>query len=291
MIPRSRLTLGAVVAVAAISSGAVLARLAGEAHPLAIAAWRLGLASLVLVPWAMLRGGWRRVTRADVLRSVASGAALAVHFGLWITSLTQTSVASSVLFVTLHPLFVGVAAAALYNEPLTKNLTFGIAASTLGGLLLSIGDLRLGDGSWVGDLLALGGGLAAAVYFLIGRRARIRMPLVEYTAIAYGSATLLLLAACVFGGIRLHGYSQATFGALLLLALIPQLVGHSTLNWALRYLPAARVSLLVLAEPIGAGVLAFTLFGEVPTWLGGLGAAIILLGLFVAGRRKESVHG
>jgi drug/metabolite transporter (DMT)-like permease len=76
-------------------------------------------------------------------------------------------------------------------------------------------------------------------------------------------------------------------GALVLLAVIPQLVGHTTLNWALRYLPAARVSLLVLGEPIGAGLLAFALFGELPTWLGGLGAAIILLGLFVAGRRKE----
>lgn len=283
--------MGAIVAIAAISSGAVLARLASDAQPLAIAAWRLGLASLVLVPWAALRGRWRGVARRDALRSVASGVALAVHFALWITSLTQTSVASSVLFVTLHPLFVGLAAAVFFGEALARNLVFGIVASTLGAVLVAVGDLRLGGSSWTGDLLALGGGLAAAVYFLLGRRARARMPLVEYTAIAYGTAAVLLIAACLLAGVPLHGYSQATVGSLLLLAAIPQLVGHTTLNWALRYLPAARVSLLVLGEPIGAGLLAFALFGELPTWLGGLGAAIILLGLFVAGRRKETNDG
>lgn len=281
----SRIALG----VAAVSSGGVLARLADAAAPLAVTAWRLVLASLVLVPTALVRGTLRAVQRRDLLWGVASGAALAFHFVLWISSLSRTSVASSVLFVSTHPIFVAVGGALFLGERVGGRATVGIAIAFAGGALVASSDLTLG--AWVGDLLALGGGFFAAVYFLIGRRLRQRLSLVDYTAITYGTAAILALAACLALRVPLAGYPGLTYLWLGLLALGPQLLGHSTFNWALRHLPAAKVSVLILGEPIGAAILAYLVFGETLSWLRAVGAAVVLVGIYVSQLSREAGHG
>ncbi len=282
---RARLYVTIALGVVAVSSGGVLVRLASDASPLAITAWRLVLASLVLVPIALVRGRLGAIQRSDLVLALASGAALALHFVLWITSLGHTSVASSVLFVSTHPAFVGLGGAIFLGERLTRQLVFGMLIALAGGAVIGWSDLA--GGAWMGDLLALGGGLFAAVYFLIGRRVRPRVSLVDYTAIAYGTAAALTLATCVAARVPLAGFAPATFLWLGLLAAGPQLLGHTTFNWALGHLPAAKVSVLILGEPVGATILAFLVFGETLSWPRALGAVIILVGIYVSLRGKE----
>jgi drug/metabolite transporter (DMT)-like permease len=279
------------VGIAAVSFGAILVRLAGEATPLAITAWRLGLTAIVLVPLALARNGLTRIPRRDFLWAVGSGVALAVHFVLWIASLRHTSVASSVLFVTTHPIFVGLGAHYVLRERVGRGLAIGIALAVLGGGLIGFGDLRLGGEALRGDLLALAGGLAVAVYFLIGRRVRRTVSLLDYVAITYGTAAVLVLVACVATSCPLTGFSSDTYLYLALLALGPQMIGHTTFNWALKHLPASKVSVMILAEPIGSSFLALLFFREVPTWLNAAGAVIILLGIYLSLRTKEASDG
>ena len=287
MAGRSSLYAKIAIGVVAVSSGAVLVRLAAGVSPLAVAAWRLVLASAILVPIALAQGKLRALKRKDLALGVLSGAALAVHFVLWISSLGLTSVASSVLFVSTHPIFVGVGGALFLRERVSRSLAVGIAVTLAGGILVGSGDLRLG--AWTGDLLALGGGLFAAVYFLIGRRLRPHVSLVDYTAITYGTAAALTVAACLVFRVRLVGFAPPTYLWLALLAIGPQLIGHSTFNWALRHLSAAKVSILILGEPVGAAALAYLVFGETLTWLGALGAAILLAGITIGLRDKKEV--
>ncbi len=281
----ARIALG----VAAVSSGGVLVRLAVGASPLAVAAWRLVLASVVLVPIAVIQSTLRTIRRRDLALGIVSGAALAAHFALWISSLGQTSVASSVLFVSTHPLFVILGAALFLGERVGRTVALGMAITLTGGVLVGWSDLSFG--AWIGDLLALGGGFFAAVYFLLGRRLRSHVSLVDYTAVTYGTAAALCLAACLALRIPLSGFPSQTYVWLGLLALGPQLIGHSTFNWALGHLPAAKVSILILGEPVGAALLAYLVFGETLTWQRALGAAIILVGIYVSLRGKEVPGG
>jgi len=281
-----RVVLGAT----AISFGGILIRLAEDAPALAIAAWRLGIAAAVLLPWALVRRRRVRIDRTTVLWIAASGVALALHFILWIASFRYTSVASAVLFVTTHPIFVALGSRALLKEPISRSLAAGIAVSVAGAVLIGLGDLRAGGSEWIGNLLALGGGVAAAAYFLIGRRIRRTTPVLEYAAFVYGVGAVLVLVACLVARVPLAGFPPRTVLYLALLGIGPQLIGHSAFNWALRHLAASRVSLLILSEPIGAGLFAFLLFGERPGWLNLLGGLVILVGIYLGLRSEEAAN-
>jgi len=289
MTPRTPLVARIAVGIVAVSFGAIFIRLAGEAPSFAIAAWRLALAALCLLPIAFARRG-RTLTSPTLAWSVASGVALALHFVLWIASLRLTSVASSTVFVSTHPLFVALGSLLFLRERLPRSLALGIVFAVAGGTLIGFGDARAGTASLSGDLLALAGGLTAAVYFLIGRHVRKTVSALEYAAVSYTTAAGLVLLLCLLTETPVVGFSLATYGCLVLLALVPQMVGHSTLNWALKHLSASKVSVLVLAEPIGAAILAIFIFREVPTTLILVGGAIILLGIYASLRSKEDLH-
>ena len=275
--------------IVAVSFGAIFVRFASEAGPLAISAWRLSIASLVLIPIAWM-SKQRSLTPQLTVWCLASGAALALHFILWISSLSYTSVASSVLFVTTHPLFVGLGSYIFLTERPSRSLVIGVSLALLGGVLIGFGDLRIAGVAVKGDLLAVGGGLMAAVYFMIGRHVRQSVSATEYVAVTYGTAAILVLAICGITRTSLIGFSGETVGFLVLLGLIPQLLGHSTFNWALKHLPASNVSVVILGEPIGSGLLALLFFREFPTGLNLVGAAIILVGIYLSLRNKERSH-
>jgi drug/metabolite transporter (DMT)-like permease len=281
-----RIALG----IVAVSFGAIFARLAGEASPFAIAAWRLTLAALVTGPLALFRTR-RTINRRSLIWSGVSGVALALHFVLWISSLEYTTVASSVLFVSTHPIFVGLGSILFLRERLSRPLLIGIALAVIGGALIGFGDVRFGGSALQGDLLALGGGLMAAVYFLIGRSVRRTVSLSEYIGTSYGTAAGLVLLLCLATRTRLAGFAPSTYEYLVLLAVIPQLIGHSTINWALRRLSASRLSVFVLGEPVGSALLAIPFFREVPGGLNLLGAAVILAGIYLSLRSEEEQDG
>ncbi len=288
MAPRLALAIG----IAAVSSGSIFVRFAqADAPSLAISAYRLGLATLALLPlaWLQHRGELRRLSMAGWGRLAASGLFLAIHFATWITSLEYTSVASSVALVSTSPLWVALFAWAAWREPMTPRLLSGLGLALAGSVLISIAESRTAISSrpLLGNALALAGALAVSGYWLIGRRMRPTLSLVPYVTVVYGSAALLLLAAAIFLGLPLSGFQPATYGWFLLLALLPQLLGHSSFNWALAHLPASYVAIATLGEPIGAAVLALAFLGEVPSVIKVAAAATVLAGIHLALGRKR----
>jgi drug/metabolite transporter (DMT)-like permease len=223
--------------------------------------------------------------------ALASGAFLAVHFGTWITSLEYTSVASSVVLVSTSPLWVALAARVFLGEPLTLRLLAGLSLAMGGGAVISLAEApsAISSRPLLGNALALAGALAVSGYWLIGRQLRRRLSLVPYVTLVYGSAALVLLAAALLFHQPLTGFKPATYGWFLLLALLPQLLGHSSFNWALRHLPVAYVAIATLGEPVGAAFLAYLALGEIPSPLKVGAGVLILAGIYLAlGRRPET---
>ena len=278
--------------VAAVSCAAVLIRLA-EAPALTIVAYRLTLASLVLAPLAVSRGrsSLRSLTFSQAMWCAASAIVLALHFVAWTASLEHTSVTSSVVLVTTSPLLIAVVSYLAYRERVTAHLAGGIALGLAGSLVIAVGDRAAGDRELFGDLLALVGAVGAAAYFLIGRKVRREMSNVSYIAIVYPAAAVLLLAAVAVTGTPMTGYSAFTVMILALMALGPQLLGHSSLNWALGHLSATLVAVAVMAEPVGATILAWLVLGEAPPPASVAGGVLVLSGVYLAFRRPASAWG
>jgi len=276
----SVLTLGIVV----ISFGAILIRLVSGASVFAISAWRLGVASLILLPISVHRGALTSISKRNLLFSVVSGFFLSLHFILWIASLDYTSVASSVVLVSTSPIFVGLGARLFIHEPPSRLLKIAITLAVGGAAVIGWGDMRLGGTALQGDLMAIGGAIMAAGYLLSGRRVRQEVPLSGYALMTYGTATILLLIVCLAMGQPLGGFSLPDYVWLILLSVGPQLIGHTSLNWALEYLQASVVSIVTLGEPIGATILAYIIFGEALTLTKAVGGAIILVGIYLGMR-------
>jgi len=273
------------VAVGVISTAAILIKLA-EAPAIIIAAYRLGVTGVLVGPtaFALRRSELRDLDRRDWLLSLTSGAFLSLHFIFWISSLQLTSVASSVILVTTNPIFVGLGSVFILRERLPRTLISGIGLAVLGGAMIGSGDLSLGGRALTGDLLALLGGIAHSGYLLIGQRVRVKMDALSYIAIVYGMAAVLTLIAAVLSGISFVGYPTMTYVWMVLLAIGPQIVGHSSYNWALRYVSAAAVAVLILGEPVGASILAYFLLDEALTWWKIAGGALVLSGIYLATR-------
>jgi drug/metabolite transporter (DMT)-like permease len=289
----TRSTLALALGVAAVSSAAVLISLARKegAPALAIAALRMCFASLVVVPVAFIRARteMRRLPPRDLLLCVAAGLFLALHFAFWTSSLDTTSVMSSVVFVSTNPLFVGLASVVFLHERLRGWTIAGICVAAAGAVVIGAADLgRSGADSLKGDLLALLGALSASGYLLLGRRVRQRVSLTLYVSIAYLTAALALLAVVLVTGTRLGGFPVAGFLWIALLAAGPQLIGHTSYNWALRFVTATFVTVTLLAEPVGATLLAIPVLGQVPSAAALGGAVLILAGIFLCSRENHA---
>lgn len=247
----------------------------------------MALASLVIVPAAWWRSSdeLRTLTRREFLLAVLSGAFLALHFGLWITSLSYTSVASSVVLVTASPVFVAIASYFLFGERLGPQVAIGIVVCLAGAVVIGYGSWQVGPGSLLGGGLALSGALAVAGYVLIGRCLRQRIGVLSYASLTYGTAAVLLVVTAVAAGYPFTGYSGTTYLMLALLAVVPQLLGHTSLNWSLRFVSATLVTVAVVGEPVVATALAYFILDEVPTLSEVVGGVLILGGIFVAFRR------
>ncbi len=275
--------------VIAVSWGAILVRLAA-APALVVGAYRLVMASLILTPLALYRNGQelRRLTRHDLGLMIVSGFFLGLHFATWISSLTYTSVASSVVLVSTTPLFVGLAARFLLKERVSSQMFAGIAVATLGGAIIGWGDLRLSGWALWGDLLAVLGAIAVAAYFLIGRNLRRRLSLLTYVTPTYWTAAVVLTVAMLLSGQAVAGYPLRTYLVILLMAIGPQVVGHSSFNWALGYLSPTFVTVSILGEPVGSTVLAYWILKESPSTTKLLGGAAILAGIYVCSRAEAA---
>jgi drug/metabolite transporter (DMT)-like permease len=210
-----------------------------------------------------------------------SGVLLAAHFWTWIASLRFTTVASSVVLVSLKPIFVWALAAVWLHEHPSRREKWGIGIAVLGATLIGIGDARLSLGALGGDLLALAGALTAAGYYVIGRRVRATVGVWTYATIVYAVAAVALAAVALSRGVPLTGFAGrdwAVFGGL---AAGPMLVGHTGMNYALKHYRATTVNVAALGEPVGAALIAWLGLHEVPGMLALIGGAVVLAGIGV----------
>jgi drug/metabolite transporter (DMT)-like permease len=281
--------LALIAGVLAVSTGAIFARLA-DAPALVIAAYRVGIAALILLPlaWWRARAELQRLTAADYGLAILAGLFLALHFATWISSLSYTSVATSVILVNTNPLWVGLLTPLLSTDRLHRFTIFGIVLSVVGGVIIGVGD-STADGTqalW-GDFLALIGGVCAALYLLLGRNLRRKLSLLAYVTVCYGSAALILWAMVLAAQLPISGFSAQTYTMFVAMALIPQLIGHSSYNWALRWFSPSVIAVSLLGEPIGSAILAYFIFAEGVTWLTMLGGSVILAAIFLAARGEQ----
>lgn len=285
--PARSLLAGAItLSVLSISAAAILFR-ETDAAPIPASAFRLLFATLMLLPFALWRE--RRELRALSLRDWAGlvlvGFILAVHFASWVASLALTTIAASVVLVTLHPVFVAFVSGRLFGEGLPARGYVGIVVALGGGIVITVGDASQGSDPLLGDALALLGALAAAGYFLAGRSYRKRLSLLTYVTPVYGSAAIFLLigsllAPAPWGG-PLTGYDARQLVLFVALAGFPMLMGHTILNWALKYVTAPVIATTILGEPVGASLLAYFVLNEVPAWPTFAGGALVLVGIGV----------
>lgn len=290
--------------ILAVSTASIFIRFAQkEAISLVIAAWRLTIASLILVPVAASTHRHELVSlkRKELLLALLSGFFLALHFATWITSLQYTTVASSVVLVSTIPLWVALLSPFTIKEPIKQAVIIGLVLALLGGIVVGFSDsCSISSGrlacpslssflhgrAFLGDFLAVCGAIAGAAYLLIGRKLRAKMSLVSYISLVYGMAAIVLVIIMLSARENPFGYSPPIYLWLILLAVIPQLIGHSTFNWALGYLSAAYVSITLLGEPIGSTILAYFILHEKPSLIKLFGGGLILLGIYIASKSE-----
>lgn len=274
------------VGVAAVSCAALFVRLA-DAPALSTAAFRLLFASAPALALLPLRGR-RELPRLDGPAwwwFALSGLCLALHFATWIASLELTTVSSSVALVTTSPLFVA-AFVIVRGERVSGATLIAILICLLGGLLIGLADVGRGNRAIAGDLLALAGAAFVAVYFALGRRLRVAVSVTTYIGVVYPIAALVLTLIALAARQPLSGFGGKTYLLFALMAFVPQLLGHSALNWALGYLSAPFVAIAVLGEPLIATLLAALFLAEFPGPLRIAGGCVVLAGVYL-GLRAE----
>lgn len=281
-----------VAAVLAVSWAGPLVRFT-DAPALAISAWRLLLSVALLAVIVLARGRLSELHtlgRRDRVLALVGGICLAAHFWTWIASLGMTSVASSVVLVNMQPVFVVALSALFLHERPRRRQAAGIAVAMLGALIIGWGDFALGPRALLGDALALAGAVFVAAYYVIGRRLRQHLDIWNYAFVIYGIAALLLTGVvALLPGVALTGYDRTDWLVFAALAVGPMLIGHTGVNYALRYLPAFVANLAILGEPVGATLIAWLLPGirEVPGVQTLVGGAVLLAGIVLGATRPR----
>jgi len=229
-------------------------------------------------------GGWGG---GDLLTLAGVGVVLAVHFATWITSLSYTSVASSVIFVHVDPIFVALVSHFLLGEKVDRRVALGIVVAFVGASIIAFGDMGLGWGNLVGDALSLIGSVALGTYILAGRRLRQKLDLTTYVTPVYAVSTVVLALGGVATGTPMLGYSGDVMLMFAIIALVPMIFGHTLYNWALRWISAPVVSISLLGEPVGASILAYFVLSEAPGPLALVGGAVTLAGILVCSYKSS----
>lgn len=276
------------ISIVAVSTASILIRMS-SASPLAIAAYRLIFATLLLTPFFIRSGGiiqLKSSSRNKLLELVGVGMVLAVHFAAWITSLSFTSVASSAIFVHVDPIFVAVVSHFALGERATGRMIVGIATAFIGATVIAWGDLGLGESNLYGDALALVGAVMLGIYIMAGRRLRQSLELYSYVVPVYATSAVALALGCLLTGTPLSPYPPREYILFLAIAVVPMILGHTVYNWALRYVKATIVSISLLGEPVGATMLAALILLEVPGPLIIVGGFATLLGIYLCASKK-----
>lgn len=269
-----------IIGVISISLSAILVKLA-EADAGVIAFYRMLFSVLIMSPIFFMKyvNELSLITKKDWLFSSIAGIFLAFHFILWFESLNYTSVASSTVLVTLQPLFAIVGTYFFFKEPLSAKTIISGLIAIMGSFLISWGDFQVSGVALYGDMLALFACALITAYLLFGQEVRKRISLITYTMVVYSISTVVLFFYVLLKGESFGPYSTMNWVLFLLLAIVPNLLGHTLFNWAIKWVSTNVISIAVLFEPIGAAILAYYIFSEklMPSQI--VGGIIVLLGI------------
>jgi len=269
-----------------------------EAPKLSVAFYRLLFTTLLILPFVLLHKKTRdeilNLPRKTLLIMFGIGAILAAHFALWITSLGLTSVASSVILVTAHPLLVGPISHFFFKERLSIVNSTGIILSVVGVIILVYGNKELTSGldTIEGNMLAILGGIFAGLYILGGRKIRKTVSIGSYAFVVYSVGTVFLFIICLLFNAPVINLSLRDYGIILLMAVVAGIFGHTLYNWSLKHVRASLASVVLLGEPIGSSLLAFALpwIQQTPSYYTIIGGAIILSGIYLTARKTIEVE-
>ncbi|MDG6228435.1 MAG: DMT family transporter [Candidatus Thermoplasmatota archaeon] len=291
MIPKPSIIV--FIAVISVSAAAVII-VSIEAPALLISLYRMVFTTLLIIPFIVFKRRYQQeilsLSKKSLFLLFSIGFILAVHFALWVTSLKLTSVASSVILVTAHPIFVAPLSYFLFKEKLSKLNLIGISISFFGVIVLVYGNHGLsGINSLEGNLMAFLGGIAAGLYIVGGRHFRKQISVIPYVFVVYGVSTIFLFTFCLLSAVSITQISIGDLTLILLMALISGIFGHTLYNWSLAHIKTTLASVALLGEPIGSTILAFILpwIRQIPSNYTLIGGGIILIGIYLTSRNYE----
>jgi len=278
-----------IVGIFAISTSAILIRWSSS-EPLVIGSYRQTFATFLFLPF-LIKDRFKEVVSLkfkDIIELVVIGLILGAHFGFWISSVKATSVAASVLLGTCHIVYVSIIGWLVFGESLNKKGILGTLLALSGIIILFGGDLLQDPGNFQGNLLAFVSGILAGLYYLGGRKHRKKISLPTYAFIVYLSSAVAMWIIVLIKGLEYQKISNSEFQLFFLMALVPTLLGHTMQNWALAFLPAYVISITLLVEPIGSGILAWLIFDEIPSLGVLVGGIIVLYGVYIVASSEHT---
>jgi len=264
-----------------------------ETHPLTISLYRLLFTTLIILPFVVFQKKYRdeikNLSRYTIFLMIIIGLVLSAHFAFWITSLKLTSIASSVILVTAHPLLVGPVSHFFLKEKLSTVNSVGIIISVIGVVILIYGNYGFSNiklDSLEGNILAILGGIAAGFYIMGGRKIRKTVSIGPYVLIVYTTSTISLLFICLIFDAPIYNLSIKEYEIILLMAIIAGIFGHTLYNWSLKYIRASIASVSLLGEPIGSSILAVMVpwIAQVPSEFTIIGGGIIFIGVYLTSK-------
>jgi drug/metabolite transporter (DMT)-like permease len=279
---------GAVTALA--FSSVFVKKLEGLDVPAVVVAfYRVALAALLLAPFTLWlkRKELIAMRRSEYALLLAAGLCLAVHFGAWIASLEYIPIAASVVLVDSHPILVAIASYFVLGEVLAPRSLAGAILGMVGTVVICRDGFLGMRSDLLGDGLALLGAFAMVGYLLAGRKVRNHVSLLGYATPVYLACSLFLLMWAGVSGSRVWPYGRVEWILFAALAIVPTILGHTVLNWAIRHVPATGISISFLGEPVVAAALAFFFFGQRPSTATLIGSTLVLAGIYLTLTRRR----
>lgn len=280
--------MGLVLSVLMFSLGPSLIKMTLDSGmpPITLALIRLTIASFVLLPvvWQQHRTVLSHAPRRVFVLAILAGFAIATNYVTMMWSLDRTSIMINQVIVNSSPIWVGILEVAILGARFSRFMWAGLGLSIIGGLVIAMGSVgeNAAPEAALGNFLALIAALALAVYFIAGRSARKHITFIPYVWIVYTAGAIGVALALFFSNGTITGYTQEAYLWALTVTVVPQLIGHTMLNYAVGYFPATFASLSGQTVVVFSSIIAFILFAQIPTIAEVIGGVIIVTGVIIA---------
>ncbi len=285
---KQKIILNSLLGILGVSFASIFIKECQDVPSLVLSMYRLDIAALILLLMNFVnKKRLLPIQNRELFLGFLSGVFLALHFYFWIASLKYTSIASSVVLVSTNPFFVVLISLLLMKEKVSSKVLIALLASFIGTLIITASDgnvfgTKIDKTALFGDILAIIGAFCVSFYFIIGSSLRKSIDTNKYITIVYTSAAVFITILVAFANVSITNYSAKDFSFMFLLAIIPQLVGHTAFNWVLKYLKAAAVAITTLGEIIGSSILAYIFFGQTISFWQFVGILFIMSAILIS---------